>query len=57
MFERGISLHQENKFFEFDFPRVIFNPLVVIEVLALVNLQLNLLLLRHPNQATLSGTT
>jgi len=38
MFERGISLHQKDKFFEFDFPRVVSNALVMVEVFALINL-------------------
>jgi hypothetical protein len=57
MFERGISLHQENKFFKLDLPRIVFYTFVMIEVLALINLQLNLLFLRHPNKAALTGTT
>jgi len=57
MFESGISLHQENKFFELDLPRIVFYTFVMIEVLALINLQLNLLFLRHPNKATLTCST
>jgi hypothetical protein len=53
----GIALHQENKFFELDLPGVVSYTLVQIEVFALINLQLNLLLLRYPNQTSLADAT